>query len=183
MSDVDWALAGTTIHYPGDDGAPPREVFKHWIDSRYPDAESATDEGTFFRGAAPGEALERGEMLNPSTGRVESYEECWIDGLARQPEGWAGWILKWESTDDEGVTKRGMMGKVGNVVQGVLRIGEEIAVGRWENDTENSDKVQRKAIAEIGDVKKFYLGSWDGLKTGDKLVSEDGQEWICVESW
>ncbi|KAH6653298.1 hypothetical protein BKA67DRAFT_569126 [Truncatella angustata] len=178
LDKVDWAFAGHTLHRPADGGSPPHDVFKHWVDSRHADAEAVKDEGDFFPGPASGESLERGEMINPSTGQMEKYEECWIDGLA-EAGGRTGWVLKWEGKVDGGAGGRGLMVKIGNVVQGVLRVGEDVAVGRWETDAEGNTK----ALAEVGSIKRFYLGAWGDLKQGENVEAEDGQTWSCVESW
>lgn len=179
---VDWAFAGTTSHQPTDGDKPPHDVFEHWIDSKHSNAGAVKDEGDFFPGVAPGESLERGEMVNPRTGKTERYEECWIDGLTKDVPGWKGWVLKWEGNDEAG-SGRGLMARVGHLVQGVLRIGDEVAVGRWEIAASGDGKDEIKAIAEVGNAKSFFRGLSDTLKVGDSAKAENGQTWICVEAW
>lgn len=181
-SQVDWAIAGTTCHREAEGDNPAHDVFKHWIDSRHADAGSVKDEGDFFPGAAPGESLERGEMVNPSTGQMEEYEECWIDGLTKDVEGWKGWVLKWEDHDTAN-GGRGLLIRVGANVQGVLRIGDKVAVGRWEIGANGDGGGEIKAIAEVGDVKSFVRGLGDSFKVGDKAGAVNGEKWTCVEAW
>ncbi|KAI1881651.1 hypothetical protein JX265_000477 [Neoarthrinium moseri] len=182
---VDWAFAGSALHRDGDDrqGRPPHDVFRHWVDSRHPDAAAVVDEGDFFPGPGPAESLERGVMVNPASGRPEPYEECWIDGLAGAAASHAGWVLRWEDGEADAAAGKGMMVRVGAVVQGVLRAGDEVGVGRWELGGEGEGAGERKAVAEVGRVQRFYMGDWDGLTTGQEVRAEDGQKWVCVESW
>ncbi|KAF9471933.1 hypothetical protein BDN70DRAFT_766668, partial [Pholiota conissans] len=72
-SKVDWAFAGYRHQLP--DG---RVQFKHHIDSRTLDPLSVKDIGanTVLEG---GKTLEVGEMINPDTGLMTSYEEVWED--------------------------------------------------------------------------------------------------------
>ncbi|KAK6841636.1 hypothetical protein PG987_002496 [Apiospora arundinis] len=75
---LDWAFAGTSSHDAG--ASPPHSVFRHWVDSRHEDAEAVVDEGDMVPSQQPGETVESGQMVNPDTGVMQAYEECWLDG-------------------------------------------------------------------------------------------------------
>jgi hypothetical protein len=70
-------------------------VWEHWVDSKVTNAEEVKDEGDMFL-QDNGEVLESGNMVNPETGKVEKYEECWVDldlqggesGMGAQDGGW-----------------------------------------------------------------------------------------------
>jgi hypothetical protein len=169
-----------------------RRVFHHWVDSQYADAAAVVDEGDMHPGAAAGETLETGAMRNPSTGQVQDYEECWVelseDDDAVFGDG-RGWVLQLTNGggDTEQQLPRGMMARVGTLVQGVLRAGPgavadgDVAVGRWE-------ATGRRAVGLVGGApdaveSRFYMGDWDALAVGDEVQSGDGGRWICLEKW
>lgn len=136
-------------------------------------------------GALPGESLEAGTMERvPGSGAVEPYEECWHDAPAGDPtlgDG-RGWVL--QRGGDEAGVERGVMARVGALVQGVLRTGpggDDVFVGRWRVE-------EKKPAGLVGGARDlveshFYLGDWDALKLGDEIQSGDGGRWVCVESW
>lgn len=74
------------------------------------------------------EVLEKGAMVNPSTGVVEAYEEVWVD-LELEERG-VSWVLR---TEDERVGVRGVIARIGGFVSGVLRRGEDVSVARWKD--------------------------------------------------
>jgi hypothetical protein len=182
---LDWAIAGTSSRDTTQ--TPVKATFKHWVDSRYVDADNATDEGLMRPSETdPTEVIESGEMVNFATGRVEQYEECWVDGL---PSGEgedgdiavAGWVLVYEEGD-----KRGMMVRIGERVQGCLRIGEQtddtgFGAVRWTHVPGSSEKGH--TVAAMGLVSWFPEKGLDGLKDGDIVTSSMGQKWTCVETW
>lgn len=77
---LDWALAGTSSSTPvaGTNGAVSDGVWRHWVDSRYEDADAQVDAGRNTE-QADGSVLETGSMENPATGQVAPYEEVWRD--------------------------------------------------------------------------------------------------------
>ncbi|ORY63518.1 uncharacterized protein BCR38DRAFT_517016 [Pseudomassariella vexata] len=164
---LDWAFAGTSEHNAKE--KPPHSVFRHWVDSRYVDAEKVSDEGDVFEGdegtGVRGEVLERGKMENPDSGRVEEYEECWVDGLERDGKmGVGGWVLRFEDGDEKDGRTRGMMVRIGEVVQGILRIGGEVGVGRWKIGAQGGER-EREFVAEIGKCEEFPTEGWGEVKS------------------
>ncbi|KAK8021229.1 sodium/nucleoside cotransporter [Apiospora arundinis] len=178
---LDWAFAGTSSHDAG--ASPPHSVFRHWVDSRHEDAEAVVDEGDMVPSQQPGETVESGQMVNPDTGVMQAYEECWLDG--EPEEGSKGWVLQYH---DEGAGAgeggRGLMTKIGGRVQGVLRVGKEVAVGRWEI-APGASSSSWTAVAEIGSMANtgFPTGLPAAPAIGDKVQAQDGRQWVCLEAW
>lgn len=171
LEQVDWAFAGTSEHDSTVD--PPHAVFHHWVDSRHPDAEGILDEGDMHPGNVPGEVLERGVMVNPSGGKLEPYEECWVD---QEPDGQDGCVVRHE----DGKGARGLMIRTGTRVQAVLRVGDEMSVGRW-NIVQPGGLWE--AVAAVGDQTSVPGALPPSLKLGETVKSENGRGWVCVESW
>ncbi|KAK8124674.1 uncharacterized protein PG998_000433 [Apiospora kogelbergensis] len=151
---LDWAFAGTSSHDAA--ASPPHSVFRHWVDSRHEDAEAVVDEGDMVPSQNPGETVESGSMVNPDTGVLQPYEECWLDGEPGPGEASGGW--------------------------GVLRVGKEVAVGRWEMV---AGAPSWTAVAEIGGMAGtgFPTGLATTPAVGEKVQAQDGRQWVCLEAW
>ncbi|KAI9820194.1 MAG: hypothetical protein M1827_005816 [Pycnora praestabilis] len=144
-------------------------VWTHWVDSHSSHPEDVNDEGDMFTlrddhgeggnggggdGGTDGEGeegvgkkmkgdvVERGTMIDPETGMVGAYEECWrdlvIQSVSREEEGKrVGVVLRTVEGDEHGsgvsgVSVRGMIIRVGDWCQGLLKIGDEVTVERWK---------------------------------------------------
>jgi Protein HRI1 len=122
-----------------------------------------------------GEVLEQGSMINPSTNKVEQYEECWVDLKDEDGREKVGWVLK---VEEEGM--KGMMVRVGGWIQGVLRRGEEFEVARWRF-TERKGWEQLVGIGRLELPREVF---WhEGVRDGVKFMGNQGEEWVCVESF
>ena len=120
-------------------------------------------------------------MVNPATGVETEYEEVWEaprggnEGLGEVV------VLRTVGGGGEG-EERGMVVRVGGYVQGVLRTGERVDVGRWKRRG-----VGWEVVARMG-------GGWDevvgvvtgrekgvgGLRVGGR-VRAGGREWEVLE--
>lgn len=184
---LDWAFAGTSSHDA--DASPPHSVFRHWVDSRHEDAGAVVDEGDMVPSNQPGETLESGQMVNPDTGVMQRYEECWLDEEPGEGEASKGWVLRRHDEEEEGAGAeaegggRGIVVKIGSRVQGILRVGGEVAVGKWEIAAPGSSSWT--AVAEIGGMAKmgFPTGLPAAPAVGEKVRAQDGRQWVCLESW
>ncbi|KAF2843277.1 hypothetical protein M501DRAFT_994147 [Patellaria atrata CBS 101060] len=132
-SGVEWAFAGTARSKDLDDGTRHCQ-WSHWVDSKVPLAEEPpVDQGvmTDFEGNEMLQ-LEKGEMANPATGVVSPYEELWED-VAIEPVEAEPYlrcvVLVTESTES---ATRGVVIRLGRFCQGILKIGEDTTVERWE---------------------------------------------------
>ncbi|GAA6027471.1 hypothetical protein JCM8097_007879 [Rhodosporidiobolus ruineniae] len=184
--EVDWATAGWKEFLPplkGEDR--PRARFTPIIDSRSPSfgrssassstpppADSSPDEGS-FETLPNGDVLEKGEMLNPDSGRVEPYEEVW----RRLPLTWDGSEAKitiLERDDEDG---RAFLGRVGDwevgMVDGKSGFGvvwRERRRGEWE------DVHRNEAGVGLPSLEKELLTAEKG-----GLVDLGGRTWKVIE--
>ena len=130
-----------------------------------------------------GEVLEYGAMVNPEKGIVEKYEECWVDLEPKRvgtEERLKCWALKMEEKGEEGEVVRGMIVRIGEYIQGVVRRGGEVAVGRWVW-SEGKDWERLVGIGKL-DVPAEVLEVGYKIHQEEKFMSGDGLEWVCVES-
>jgi hypothetical protein len=76
-----------------------------------------------------GRTLETGKMVNPATGRETEYEEVWrsAEPLASMKD-----VVVVLRTRDDNPGRRGMVVRVGQYVQGILRDGDDVMVQRRE---------------------------------------------------
>ena len=146
------------------------------MDSRTEKTEAAADEGDVF--ANPdGTALEKGIMVNPATGRETAYEELWSDTepMAIPQYAVACVVLQFEGTGSE----RGVIIRLGEHCQGLLRSTEGVTAERWlwkpEDGWTRTHKLGR------GEMPCSKLLEKDvKLGQGDELVSAE-RLWTVVE--
>lgn len=105
--------------------------WKHWIDSHHGDAEGVNDEGDMIP-QRDGLTLERGAMVNPATGKMTQYEECWkdVEPVPIKDKYKKGKCVVLQLHDDQNKA-RGMVVRVGQRCQGFMRIGDRMTLERW----------------------------------------------------
>ncbi|KAK3708685.1 hypothetical protein LTR37_011407 [Vermiconidia calcicola] len=135
-SRIDWAFAGFSSSelQTGADGSQfVHSTWKHWVSSRVADADGVVDEGDMFP-QADGTTLEKGKMVNPATGRETEYEEVWEDPKPTTTTEGDGEKVMCAvlQLHDDAHQARGMVVRVGQFCQGVLRIGESMSLERWQ---------------------------------------------------
>ncbi|OIW25695.1 hypothetical protein CONLIGDRAFT_708394 [Coniochaeta ligniaria NRRL 30616] len=148
---LDWAFAGRSESAPremeaeaNDNGERIRcgthSVWKHWVDSRTREAEGVVDEGDMVD-LPGGRTLETGSMVNPATGRVTGYEEVWGSGA---PLGGMEGVVVVLRTEDGECGRRGVVVRVAQYVQGILRDGDRVMVQRreWREGDVREQKVK-----------------------------------------
>jgi hypothetical protein len=155
----------------------------HEVDNKIRDPQADDrDEGFMYPVAGTSEVLEKGAMVNPESGVVEDYEELWED-LDIQKVGneksHVSWVLRNKSSRRE----KGMVIRIGEWIQGVLRRGDEFSVGRWK--WESGKGWQR--VLTIGDgldLSETLFGEQDIL-VGHTFKADNGLEWECksVHTW
>jgi len=78
-----------------------------------------------------GAVLEKGNMVNPATGLMTDYEELWTDlepsSTEKRQERWSVVLI----LDDEASGTKGMVIRVGEYVQGIIKVNRQITVERW----------------------------------------------------
>jgi hypothetical protein len=139
MSRLEWAFAGTTRSstVPTSDYGPQpthirHSIWEHWVDSRVAwGAPLVADEGDMYP-QADGRTLELGTMVNPATGVLTAYEEMWRDVAAVATGADKVKYCVVITMDDPVNRARGMVARIGQWCQGLLKIGDETTVERWE---------------------------------------------------
>ncbi|GKU02217.1 hri1 protein [Fusarium langsethiae] len=177
FSRLDWAIAGTTVSTRKPDPSgdlTSHSTFHQWISSR----ELVNDSGFMY--PQPGEdlTLEKGSMVNPDTGVDTAYEELWHDATPTAVPGEPDVRALVLQTEDEKAGVRGCVVRLGRHAQGLIRVGREIALERWEW-TEGG----WKRTARVGDeglpIEKI-LGE-EMLDEGDS-VDGGGRTWKVIEA-
>jgi hypothetical protein len=122
---LEWGFAGTAESTPAKGESPAHTVWSHWVDSTT--IEEVKDEGYMWP-LENGDVLEKGAMKHPETGKVTEYEEVWRD-LDVEGEK-VSTVLKME---DASKKARGMVIRIGQWMQGVMRVDDQITVERWHS--------------------------------------------------
>ena len=136
---LDWAFAGTSssaIKTNQQGNSTVHSKWHHWVDSRNDNAESVVDEGDMFP-QKDGRTLECGSMINPATGQMTQYEECWIDvepTATNEDDGESDnvKVCMVLQLHDDVHKARGMVVRVGQFCQGILRVGDHVSLERWQ---------------------------------------------------
>ncbi|KAF0645415.1 hypothetical protein FPSE5266_09941 [Fusarium pseudograminearum] len=177
FSRLDWAIAGTTVstQKPDAEGVlTSHSTFIQWISSR----ELGNDAGFMY--PQPGEdlTLEKGSMVNPDTGIDTAYEELWHDATPTAVPGEPDVRVLVLQTDDEEKGVRGCVVRLGRYAQGLIRVGEKIALERWEW-TEGG----WKRTVRMGD-EELPIGKILGEETLDEddSVNVGGRTWTVIEA-
>ena len=133
-------------------------VWAHWVDSK--STNLATDEGDMYL-QPDGDVLERGTVTDPHTGQIHEYEELWhdleINKLGMEKDRVCV-VLKADAASPD---IKGMVIRIGEWCQGVMKSGDDFTVERW--------KCLPKARSSIEvDV---------ATSKGDDIQSQDNGEW------
>ncbi|KAK1826183.1 hypothetical protein QBC39DRAFT_269575 [Podospora conica] len=181
-SALDWAIAGTsTSTDPDANTGSSHCVWSHWISSRTADVNGVADEGDNHP-QPDGSVLETGRMVNPATGEVAAYEEVWVSEEVRgvQPE--EGPMCVVMEMEGEGGGKRGMLVRLGQYCQAVVRAGEEVVVERWvcegEGEWNRTVRVGGGGVEVPAEVAT-YLGYLATVE--DEIKAGTGEVWRVVE--
>ncbi|KAK0746461.1 hypothetical protein B0T18DRAFT_438441 [Schizothecium vesticola] len=177
LSGLDWAIAGTsTSSDPLPDGSS-HCVWSHWISSRTADVDGVADEGDNHP-QPDGSVLETGRMVNPATGEVGDYEEVWVSeeiktveaggGPPGEGEGPVCVVMKMEA---EGGMKRGMLVRLGQYCQAVVRVGGEVVVERTVRVGGGKTEVPAEVATHLGHLATVE----DEVRVGT------GEIWRVVE--
>lgn len=180
-SKLDWAFAGTSSSQPGQEPGTRHAVWRHWVDSHSTEPETVRDEAVVNETGGPdGSELESGRMVNPETGAEADYEEAWssVEPLVDLgSEGRPACVVLRTWDDDRGV--RGMLIRLGQFCQGILRDRDAVTVERWNWDQDGGWSLSARFGQDRLPVKAL-LGDMQTLKADD--VVEDGTKtWKVIE--
>lgn len=106
--------------------------WRHWIDSRAIDA--PPDEGHMYAQPDGLSTLEKGQMMNPATGKDTEYEEMWFDPPPKTTGGDKPLCVVLMMEDAER-GKKGMFVRLGEWAQVFVRDGPgeaDLVAERWE---------------------------------------------------
>ncbi|CAG1961669.1 unnamed protein product [Fusarium graminearum] len=177
FSRLDWAIAGTTVstQKPDPSGAlTSHSTFIQWISSR----ELGNDAGFMY--PQPGEdlTLEKGSMVNPDTGIDTAYEELWHDATPTAVPGEPDVRALVLQTEDEEKGVRGCVVRLGRYAQGLIRVGEKIALERWEWTEGGWKRTVRMGDEELPIEKILGEETLDE----DDSVDVSGRTWKVIEA-
>ncbi|KAI1794760.1 hypothetical protein LXA43DRAFT_970894 [Ganoderma leucocontextum] len=171
FASLEWGLAGRSV------GTPSHGIWIHDIDSRTENPGDEKDEGDMFpQPEHPDVILERGRMRHPESGEVREYEEAWKDPTVLSIGGGRVSVVLETASGASGA--RGLVVRVGQFCQGILRVGSVIVVERWAWLEGGGWKLS----AQVGDGGHLPCDvTWDGgLAVGDEC-SRNGVSWIAKE--
>ncbi|CAG7565168.1 unnamed protein product [Fusarium equiseti] len=176
LSRLDWAIAGTTVSTfkPDPSGTlTSHSTFYQWISSR------ALGDDSGFMYPQPNElTLEKGSMVNPDTGVDTEYEELWHDATPTAVPGEGAVRALVLQVEDEEKGVRGCVVRLGRHAQGLIRVGENIALERWEWTGGGWKRTVRMGDEELP-IEKI-LGE-ENLKEEDG-VDVGGRRWKVIEA-
>ena len=167
---LEWGLAGRSV------GTPSHGVWIHDIDSRTENPNDEQDEGEMFpQPEHPDVIVERGKMRHPESGKIREYEEAWKDPEVLAVDGRRVSVV----LETAGALEvKGMIVRVGQFCQGILRVGSEIVVERWAWTEDDGWRLS----VRIGDGAHLPCDiTWDeGLAAGDEC-DRNGISWVAKE--
>jgi hypothetical protein len=175
ISTIEWAFAGTSSTTPAMGEKPEHTTWTHWVDSKTPNAEEVKDEGDMIK-LENGDEVERGQMVNPRTGKTEKYEESWVDIKPLGEK--VGWVVK-----AEGQGARGMVVRIGGFAQGILRRGSEVGIKRWRHMGGEQGWDPIVGISGCDVPAELFGERSTTMVEGESFMGGDGLKWVCVEKF
>jgi len=179
---LEWGFAGQSVSTPADYDTgelrrPAHTVWSHWVDSKTLD--EVKDEGDMYP-QANNEVLEKGAMANPSTGKITDYEELWQDLdpiLVGSEEMYISFVLKLE---EPSAKARGLVIRIGEWIEGVLRVGDAISVARWQW----TGKGGWKRVVAIGELDlPLDVFKESSIREGGTFETTSHFRWACIEAY
>jgi hypothetical protein len=160
----------------------------HVVDSHHVDASAVLDQGTLVPQPDGITSLESGTMMKPGTDQLQAYEEAWVDmPLKPDSEGKIFTVVlhfnhEHNAYDEERQShiaathesatsmpaispSCGVVVRIANRCQGILRIGDRVTIEQWELDP----LVTKFEVAS--DAQRQERGSWKRVvRVGDDFL-------------
>jgi len=155
-----WAFAGTSSH----DSLTNHAKWTHSVDSRYPNPSDVVDSGQ-FETLKNGDTLERGTMRGLDNGEVKPYQEVWRDEVVSGAE----CIVLALNNTTEVVRVVGVVVRLGDWCQGILRDEEKVTVERW---------YQRRLVFRHGDGRLPCSLAFDSRSDEPTSFSKQGWKYV-----
>lgn len=169
---LEWGIGGRSV------GTPTHGKWMHDIDSRTMNPEP--DEGELSpHPTLPDVTIERGTMGHPESGELREYEEAWKD-IPALPVKCGGphdgkIVTVLLESGGAGTARWGMICRVGQYVQGIVRDGQSVSVQRW---AWSEGAREWKKVAQIGDASMVCDVTWnESLQGIGKTFTRDGYTW------
>lgn len=199
---LDWGFTGASYSTPSHSphpiyGAFSHSTWAHWLDSRVPAGEPIPSDAGDMYDIGGGLFLEHGHAFHPHLGRVASHEEAWEDveavstvarpDLAQEGRGRKVCVVLRAQDDVRGV--RGVVVRVGQFCQGIVRVGGDITTERWEADLEEdvADGQEERRWKRTGRTGSGFPPCSVTFRPEivglGGTVAYDGVEWVVEEVW
>lgn len=180
---LDWAFAGSSNSERAQEAGVRHAVWRHWVDSSTADAATVRDEAEVREAVDDsGTELETGRMVNPATGLEADYEETWVSVEAVGTGSHSGSsppCAVVRVCDDERQV-RGMVVRVGQFCQGILRVGDAVTAERWEWRSDGGWALSARFGEERLPVE-MLLEDMKGLVVGG-IIEDSGRSWDILEA-
>lgn len=180
---LEWAFAGES-HTNKDETSsvtnkPYHAVWNHWIDSKSNDP--SADEGDMIP-QRNGDVLEQGSQIHPVTGLQCEYEELWGESYVETVGEEAYRVSVALKVEDDDSQTRGMVVRVGSWCQGILKVGDDITVERWQSEEAKSgewNQVVKLGNAVLPCESTFNV---EGLESG-AFIKSSHLQWRVIEKY
>lgn len=137
LTGLQWAFAGTSESSLDDHGRR-FSTWHHWIDSNSDDP--VVDRGEMIT-QENGNVLEKGTMVDPNTGQEDYYEELWEEvPTEKLTSGNNERVCTVLRTGDQEKLGMGMIIRLGDYCQGILKSQGRVTVQRWKWDLIQKDR-------------------------------------------
>ena len=177
---LEWAFAGTSSRTEGSNGhgdvGPTHSVWEHWIDSKSDNPRP--DEGDMWP-QPNGDVLERGTQIHPITRLQTDYEELWgdldVEKVGEEQER-VSIVLK---VENHGSNTRGMVVRVGDWCQGIMKSGGALNIERWHWI---KNKYTWERVVKIGSSELPCAIACNNEMVSKKgTVVSNGLQWNVIE--
>ncbi|KAL5120720.1 hypothetical protein ACEQ8H_001469 [Pleosporales sp. CAS-2024a] len=179
--ELEWGFAGHSSSRPTPAPQVHHSTWTHFVDSRYPAAHPRIplDEGDMYA-ISPALTLEHGHAFHPHLQAVKSHEEMWKDQVivSTQSSGTTVCAVMRLQDDTEGF--RGVVIRLGQYVQGIVVVGNEVTAERWEWMHDGGWKRSKRVGRQL--IPCGVVTTMQGV-VGGGTVKYGEFEWRVEEVW
>lgn len=179
--ELEWGFSGHSASRPTALPCVSHSTWTHFVDSRYPAGFKGipVDEGDMYT-LTDTLTLEHGHAFHPHLKAVKSHEEMWEDEdvLSTEVTGKKMCVVLGLSDDEKGI--RGAIIRLGQYVQGIVVMGNEITAERWEWTKEGKWKRTKRVGRQM--LPCAVLMGTMGMGVGE-VVRYGEFEWRVQEIW